>query len=120
MFSDGTSELIPFRVPDGKVLVITDINAYAPGNGPVSFDKTGLFIVNISNLAGAGSENVLFLPVTIKDEGNSSGGVGAASLSLTTGIEVSDKARVLWAASFAGGVANTTSIKMTGYLKPAP
>jgi hypothetical protein len=87
IFPDGTSGAEPFRVPDGRSLVITELDWYY-FNGPPGL--TVILSVFTENLRDGSKRNVVFQsPLRLGSDG-----VGGASERMTTGFAVSSSGRL--------------------------
>jgi hypothetical protein len=86
-FPDGTQSADVFRIPDERVLVVTDLDWYFFQGQP---GTTQVLRVNVENLADASKKRRAF-ESTIRLNSDAAGG---ASEHMTTGFAVSSKARV--------------------------
>ena len=86
-YPDGTASAEPFRVPEGKLMVVTDVDwYYHTGNA----GTTQILRLLVENLADATLRRRAFESLARLD----AVGVGGASERMTTGFAISSKARL--------------------------
>jgi hypothetical protein len=104
--ADGTREPSAFRVPAGKVFVVTDVDWQYNSGAPQGRQTFRIFILNLAK-----GESWRVFESTVILNGSGDGGISEA---MTSGFVVSSKGRIHVDVSPGGGVINHIIIR--GYL----
>ncbi|MFC2172815.1 hypothetical protein ACFLU6_09310 [Acidobacteriota bacterium] len=87
---DGTAEPGPFRVPEGKLLVITDLDwQFRSQNGSADEGRMAILTLVVENIEDGSDRRHVDSTITLSSQGE-----GGISESMATGIVVSSEARI--------------------------
>lgn len=108
---DGTAETDPYRVPDGRLLVVTDVDWHFVSGPPNQLQVFRLLVQNLGD--GAKIRRAFESAVQLNGFG-----IGGASEHMTTGFVVAPQARICADATqgMDGSVMRLSKVLLRGYL----